>query len=189
VHDDAGDDRFVMKSKSFVAVIVASCVLVCQAGAQVAIPVPRMGSWDIVENLPRGTLVAVQWTIAENRTQTVRCVFHSAEETELVCGHWSRPRLTPYPVFQPGNPDRYVFPRSQVRQVRIENEEWQNSQSAFAGAFAGATLGGVVGYNCCGARGGERAAGALGLSALGALVGGMVGHIFPFVRGRVIYQI
>ena len=168
--------------------MVASCVLAGQVRAQVAVPTPRRGKWDFVENVPRGSLLAVKWTVAENRTQTVHCVFHSANETELVCGHWSRPISSPYPVFRPSNPDRYEFSRQQIVQVRIENEEWQSSQSTFAGALAGATLGGVVGYNCCGAKGGERAAGALGLSLLGAVVGGTVGRLFPLARGRVIYE-
>ncbi|MGC2297324.1 MAG: hypothetical protein WA476_00885 [Acidobacteriaceae bacterium] len=177
-----------MRYKALVAVMVASCALAGQAGAQVAVPVPRKGSWEIVENIPRGTLLAVKWAVSEKGTQTVHCVFHSADETGLVCGHWSQPRPSPYPVFRPGSSDRYEFPREQVQQVKIENEEWQSQQSELAGAFAGATLGGVVGYNCCGVSGGQRPAGALGLSLAGALVGGTIGRIFPFVHGHVIYQ-
>ena len=154
-----------------------------------AVPAPRRGSWDIVENLPRGTLLAVKWQVAEGRTQTVHCVFHSSDETELVCGHWSRPRPSMFPVFQPGNPDRYVFPREQVRQVRIENEDLQVSQSTLAGALAGGVVGGVIGYNCCGAGGATRPGSAAALSLLGTLVGGTIGHIFPFVHGQVIYEL
>ena len=166
--------------------MVASCVLAGQAGAQGAIPVPLRGSWEIVENLPRGTLISVKSALADRSTQTVRCVLHSADDTEVVCGHWSQPRFASYPVFQRGNPDRYVFPREQVVQVRIENEDFQTSQSTFGGALAGAVLGGIIGYNCCGS-GGTRSGGAAGLSLLGALAGGTVGHLFPFVKGRVIY--
>lgn len=177
-----------MKIQAFVAVVVASYVLAGQARAQVAVPVPRKGSWEIVENIPRGTLLAVKWTVSEGTTQTVRCVFHSADETELVCGHWSQPRPSPYPVFRPSSSDRYEFPREQVQQVRIENEEWQTSQSTYAGALAGGVVGGVVGFNCCGEKGGERTAGALGLTILGSVVGGTIGHVFPFVHGHVIYE-
>ncbi|MGD0366515.1 MAG: hypothetical protein ABSA94_03600 [Acidobacteriaceae bacterium] len=183
------EDRVIMKYQSFVAVMVTSCVLASQLGAQVAVPVPHKGSWETVENIPRGTLLAVKWAVSDRGTQTVHCVFHSADETELVCGHWSQPRPSPFPVFQPSSPDRYVFPREQLRQVRIENEEWQSQQSSFAGALAGATLGGVVGYNCCGVTGGERPVGALGLSLAGALVGGTIGRVFPFLHGQVIYEL
>lgn len=168
--------------------IVASCVLAGQAGAQGAVPVPRKGSWEIVENLPRGTLVTVKAALSDKGTETVRCLFHSADEQELVCGHYVRERPGPYPVFTPANPNRYVFPREQVVRVRIENEDWQNSQSSLVGAFAGATLGGIVGFNCCGAKGAQRPAAAFGLSLAGALVGGTVGHVFPMVRGHVIYE-
>jgi hypothetical protein len=178
-----------MKLQSFVAVMVASCVLAGQAGGQGAVPVPRTGSWEIVENVPRGTLVAVKSALADGSSETVHCLFHAADETQLVCGHYSRPRQYPWPTYSPANPNRYIFPREQVLEIRIENEDWQTSQSSLAGAFAGATLGGVVGYNCCGAKGGERAAGALGLSLLGGLVGGVVGHVFPLVRGHVIYRL
>lgn len=91
-------------------------------------------------------------------------------------------------VYPPATQDRYVFPREQVRQVRIENEELQSRESMLAGALAGATLGGIVGYNCCGASGGTRAGGALGFGLIGALVGGTIGHVLPFVRGHVIYE-
>lgn len=168
--------------------MVASCVLAGQAGAQGAVPAPRRGSWEIVGSLPRGTVLTVKLELADNSRETVHCLFHSADETELVCGRYARERAYPYPVYTPANPDRYVFPREQVAQVRMENEDWQTSQSSLAGAFAGATLGGIVGYNCCGAKGGERNAGALGFSLVGALIGGTVGHIFPMVRGRVIYE-
>jgi hypothetical protein len=175
-----------MKRQRFVAVMVALCVLAVQAGAQVV--VPRKGNWDNVRNLPRGTLISVKWALADKSTQTVRCVFHSADETEVVCGHWSRPRLAPYPVFQPSQPDRYVFPRAQVVQVRIENEDLQTSESTVAGALAGAVVGGIAGYNCCrnGYSGRPGAAGVLSL--VGALVGGAIGHSHPFVRGRLIYE-
>ncbi len=169
--------------------MVASCVLAGQAGAQVSISAPRKGSWEIVENLPRGTLVTVKLQLADNSKETVHCLVHAADQTQMVCGHYMRERAYPYPVYTPANPDRYVFPREQVVQIRFENEEWQAAQSSLAGAFAGATLGGIVGYNCCGAQGGERAAGAFGLSLVGALVGGTAGHIFPLmIRGRVIYE-
>jgi hypothetical protein len=181
-------DHVVMKYESFVAMMLASCVLAGQARAQVAVPVPRRGSWEIVENLPRGTLITVKSALADQSTQTVRCVFHSADETEVVCGHWSQPRMSPYPVFRPGVPDRFVFPRDRVRQVRLENEDFQTTQSTLAGALAGGALGGVVAYNCCGATGGSRVGGALGLTLLGSLVGGTIGHVFPFVKGRVIYE-
>jgi hypothetical protein len=184
----ASDDRVVMKFKSFVAVMVASCVLACQAGAQGSVPVPRKGSWEIVENLPRGTLVTVKLELTASNRETVHCLIHAVDATQVVCGHYARERAYPWPVYTPANPDRYVFPREEVVQVRIENEDWQSSQSSLAGAFAGATLGGVVGYNCCGNKGAERPAAAFGLSLVGALVGGTVGHIFPMVKGHVIYE-
>jgi hypothetical protein len=177
-----------MKSRELVVVMVASCVLAGQAGAQVAVPVPRKGSWEIVENVPRGTLVMVKLALGNHSAETVRCQFHAADETQLVCGHYLRPRAYPFPVYTPANPDRYEFPREQVVQVQIENEDWQISQSSLAGAFAGATLGGIVGYNCCGARGSSRPAEAFGFSLIGALVGGTVGHVFPMMRGRVVYE-
>jgi len=177
-----------MKPTAWVAVLVTSCVLAGQAGAQGASPVPRRGSWEVVENLPHGTLVRVKVELGEGSTQTVHCLVHSADAADLVCGHYVRPRPSPFPVYTPANPERYVFPRGQVEEIRVENEEWQTSQSSLAGALAGATLGGIVGYNCCGAKGGERAAGALGLSVAGALVGTIVGRTFPVARGRVIYQ-
>jgi uncharacterized protein YcfJ len=178
-----------MKIQSFAAVMVASCVLAGQAGAQVAVPVPRKGSWETVENLPRGTLITVKSALADRGTETVRCLFHAADEQELVCGHYVEERPGPYPVYTPANPERYVFPREQVVRVRMENEDWQNSQSSLAEAIAGAVIGGVVGYNCCGRQGNsERSAGAGALSLVGALVGGTIGHVFPFVRGRVIYE-
>ena len=179
-------DRFVMRYQTFVAVIVTSCVLAGQAGAQVAVPVPRKGSWQIVENLPRGTLLSVKSALTDGSTQTVKCVFHSADDAQLECGHWTRPR--PFVVYPPRSEDEYVFPREQVLQVRIENEDAQTSASTMAGALAGATLGGIVGYNCCGATGGARSAGAVGLGLLGAVVLGTVGHVFPFVKGKVIYE-
>ena len=169
--------------------MVASCVLAGQAGAQGSAPAPRKGSWEIVESLPRGMLVTVKLTLGNQSTETVRCQFHAADETQLVCGHYLRPRAYPFPVYTPANPDRYVFPREQVVQVRMENEDWQSSQSSLAGAFAGATLGGIVGYNCCGASGATRPAGAFGFSLIGALVGGTVGHAFPLMRGHVIYEL
>lgn len=78
--------------------MVASCVLAGQAGAQVSVPVPRKGSWEIVESLPRGMLVTVKLTLGNQSTETVRCQFHAADETQLVCGHYVRPRAYPFPV-------------------------------------------------------------------------------------------
>ncbi len=150
-----------------------------------AVPVPRKGSWEIVENLPRGTLLWVK-SSAEGSGQTVKCVFHSADDAQLECGHWTRPR--PFVVYPPRSADEYVFPREQVLQVRIENEDMQTTQSTALGAIAGATLGGVVGYNCCRQSGSTRTGGAFLLGGLGALAGGGIGHAFPFVKGMLIYQ-
>ena len=152
-------------------------------------PVPRKGSWQTVENVPRGTLVVVKTALSARNIETVHCVLHSADEAELLCGHWSAPRPYPFPQYSPANPGRYVFPREQIVEVRIEREGDEVAQSSLAGAIAGAAAGGVAGYNCCGASGSQqRSAAAFGLSLAGALVGGMVGHVFPMVRGHLIYK-
>lgn len=186
--DDASDDRAVMKKQAFVAVMITGCVLAVQAGAQVAAPLPRKGGWETVENLPRGTLITVKLELSGSSRETVHCLVHAVDATQVVCGHYARERAYPYPVYTPANPDRYVFPREEVVQVRIENEEWQTSQSSLAGAFTGATLGGIVGFNCCGNKGAERPAAAFGLSLVGALVGDVAGHVFPMMKGHVIYE-
>jgi len=184
-----------MKNRAIVAVIVTNCVLLCQLGAQVAqpqapipasSPVPHRGAWELIENLPRGTLLSVKSTLADGTTQTVKCVLHSADEAELQCGHWTRPR--PYWVYPPRSSDEYVFPRDQVVRVRLENEDAQTTESTLLGAMAGATLGGVIGYNCCNATSGTRAGGAIGLGLIGAAVVGAAAHVFPFVKGRLIYE-
>lgn len=168
--------------------MVARRVLAGPAGAQVAVPVPRKGSWKVVENLPRGTLLRVKTALADGSTRTVKCQVHSVDETVLVCGHWSTPRRYPYRVYSPTYPDRYVFPREQVVEVRLENEDEERTESRLAGATAGGILGGVIGYNCC-SQGYSGRPGAAGvLSLIGALTGGAVGHAIPFVKGRVIYR-
>jgi outer membrane lipoprotein SlyB len=181
----ASDDRVVMKKESFVAAIVTVCVVMGQAGAPLAMPVPRKGSWQTVENVPRGTLVAVKTALSERKTEKVHCLFHEADDTELVCGHWSEPRPCPYPVSSAANPNRYVFARDQVIEVRVENEDEQVSQSTLAGAFAGATLGGITGYNCCGAKGSQqRSAAAFGLSVVGRLWAAWSATCFDSSEGR-----
>lgn len=178
-----------MKFQTLVAVMVASCVLAGEAGAQVAAPVPHKGSWEIVESLPRGMLLRVKSVLADGSTQRVRCQVHSVDETVLVCGHWSAPRGYPYGAYSPAYPDRYVFPREQVVEVRMENEDLESRESAVGGAMAGAVVGGVLGY----ARGGgnsdmTRSGGAFIGSFVGALVGGAIGYVRPFEKGRVIYR-
>ncbi len=176
-----------MKNRAIVAVIVTNCVLLCQMGAQVTPPpVPHKGSWELVESLPRGTLLSVKSELADGSTQTVKCIVHSTDEAELQCGHWTRPR--PFVFYPPRSGDEYEFPRELVVQIRIENEDVQTTESALLGTIAGATLGGVIGYNCCGQSGSTRPGGALVWGGLGAAVIGTMSHAFPFVRGRLIYQ-
>ena len=151
-----------------------------------AVPVPHKGSWEIVENLPRGTLLSVKSALADGSTQTVRCVVHAADETQLECGHWTRPR--PFVVYPARFADEYVFSREEVVQVRIENEDAETTESTILGTMAGAVLGGVIGYNCCGQSGSTRGGGAVGLGLIGAAVIGALSHAFPFVKGRVIYE-
>ena len=172
----------------WLSTILASCVLVSPLDGQVAPVGPHKGSWEAVESLPRGTLITVKSALTDGSVQTVHCLFHSANAVELVCGHYVRPRPVPYPVYTPANPDRYVFLRQPIVQVHIENENWETTQSSLAGAFAGATLGGIAGFNCCGAKGGERITGAFGLSLIGAIVGGIAGRFAPLVKGHVLYQ-
>jgi uncharacterized protein YcfJ len=116
----------------------------------------------------------------------VKCVVHRADDAQLECGHWTRPR--PFVVYPPRTGDEYLFPREQVVQIRLENEDVETTESTMLGTLAGAVLGGVVGYNCCGQSGSTRGGGAVGLGLIGAVVLGTVGHAFPFVRGRVIYE-
>jgi hypothetical protein len=192
------DDRVVMKLQKFIAVVVGGCLLAGPAGAQASYPVPpgppadksagvaRKGSWTTIENLPQGTLLQVKSALADGNTQTVKCQFLSAEETELTCQPWSRPRPSWYPTRS--YPDQYVFPRARVVEVRIENEDAQRGASTIIGTLAGATVGGVVGYNCCNQNGNTRPGGAIGFSLIGAVVGGVAGHAMPFVRGQLIYR-
>ncbi|HEY1500200.1 MAG TPA: hypothetical protein VGF88_11530 [Acidobacteriaceae bacterium] len=179
-----------MRNHFFIVLVVVSCVLACQAGAQGAYSDPRKGSWETVENLPRGTGLAVKVILANGKMHTMHCAFHEASETELVCGHWSDRRPAFYPVPRPVAPDRYVFARGQIQQVRFEVEDINRTDSATLGSMGGAIVGGVIGFNCCHNPGDSpRQAGAAAGALLGSIVGAIAGHVFPFVRGQVLYEL
>lgn len=170
----------------FVAMLIAGSLLAPLAGAQASVPVPRKGSWNTIQDLPEGTVLRVKSALADGGTHTVKCQFRSADEIALTCEPWSRPR--PYWAPRRATLDEYVLPRAQVLEVRLDDEDAQRAGSTAIGTLAGGVIGGVIGYNCCSKGGDVRAGGAIGMSLIGALVGGVAGHAMPFVRGHLIYR-
>ena len=174
-----------MRNHFFIVLVVVSCVLACQAGAQGAYSDPRKGSWETVENLPRGTGLAVKVILANGKMHTMHCAFHEASETELVCGHWSDRRPAFYPVPRPVAPDRYVFARGEIQQVRFEVEDINRTDSATLGSMGGAIVGGVIGFNCCHNPGGSpRQAGARLGHCWARLWAQLPGTFFHLYAGR-----
>lgn len=168
-------------------VIILGCALIGPAGAQqpAADPNPK-ADWTVVEDLPGGVVITVK------TTDPVRCVLREATDTELVCDRFPHPAPSSFPfppppyTPPPQSLRTYVFRRDAVRQVRLEHDEVDNAASTVLGAMLGTAIGGAVGYNV-GATS-KNVGGAFLLGGLGALVGGFVGHNFPLLHGRVIYQ-
>jgi uncharacterized protein (DUF736 family) len=165
-----------MKKQTFVAMMVASCVLAGQAGARTHKPKANPGSdWRIVEAIPLGTIISVDAGRGWHH-----CVFERADDNYLECSI-DAPR---FPISLPAlMVPPQILRRESVVKVRLENPYASAAAGAGIGAVAGAILG-AVGNNQGGGRGGQAVIG----GGIGALIGGVIGRVTSFVHGDVVYQ-
>jgi hypothetical protein len=141
--------------------LLAGLILVSAAQAQT-------GDWRAVENLAPGTRISVK--IRFHMLCDVTRVTDAALMCELVHQRIRRGEMT--------------FNRKLVREVRLEHSDQANTA-------IGASLGGGVGMTVGASLVNpslDRAAGALVLGTVGALVGGVFGRDFPIFHGKVIYK-
>jgi uncharacterized protein (DUF736 family) len=165
-----------MKIRSFVAGMVASCVLAGHAGARTHKPKPSPGSdWRIVEAIPLGTIISV-----DTGRGWHHCVFERADDNYLDCSI-DAPR---FPVSLPAlMVPPQILRRASVVKVRLENPYASAAAGAGIGAGIGAILG-AVGNNTDAGRGAQASIG----GGFGALIGGVIGRVTSFVHGDVIYE-
>ena len=138
-------------------------------------PQKPKADWSVVESLPRGTKISIQ----QGRHWT-HCAFGDANEKALICSFDPQTPLAPVSRLAPP----MVFRRENVRKIRLDYTGASTTVGALIGAGAGAILGAIGSANGGTTRGGN----ALEGGAIGALIGGVSGRVFPFLHGRTIYQ-
>lgn len=126
----------------------------------------------MVESIEPGTAISIQ---AEGHWH--RCIFDRATDEYVECSPRSLARPMPS-----GTVD---YRRAKVTKVRVERTV---DASAPLGALIGAGIGVGVGA-IRGNSGGTTRTGEMFIGGgLGALFGGVAGHVFPFRHSVVIYQ-
>ncbi len=142
----------------------------------------QSGDWQAVKNLPVGTRIAVRYNHGFVRDT---CSFLRATEDQLICARQARGR--PRVLIVLHVPNEVVYERNRVREVRLQPGEAVGTANVLIGGAIGAGVGAGVGAtanNGTLTRGGS----ALVAGTVGAVIGGCIGHVFPPIRGRVIYR-
>ncbi|MFZ0637989.1 MAG: hypothetical protein WA755_08820 [Candidatus Acidiferrales bacterium] len=131
----------------------------------------QKGDWRAVEELPYGAYITV-------KTQyRFACMFQSATDAELICGH-GRGRFG-----APGAGEMKID-RASVREVRYEHMDHGNPAIGVAvGGALGAAVGSAVGVGVK-----AHIAGALIFGTIGAGLGAMMAANMPIFHRKVIYR-
>ena len=165
----------MMRTQHLVASILLGCVvsLHAQTAPQPQTPRPNPKSdWWMVESIEPGTSISIQ---TDGRWH--HCVFDRAADEYVKCSPRSSTRPTPTGTLD--------YRRTKVTKVRVERTI---DASAPLGALIGAGIGVGVGA-IRGGNGDTTLSGELMIGAgLGALFGGVTGHVFPFRHSVVVYQ-
>jgi len=143
---------------------------------QPAAPQPLESSsshWNNVAGLPHDEEIVVKTTTG----RTEKCLFSGAIDTTLFCG----------PYLSRGDGGEYQFPRNEVKQVRL-NQQQRNQRIIFWSVTAAGFIAAAASPND-NSSGTPRMLAGLAGGAAGALVGAVVSFPASFaVPGKLIYQ-